>query len=151
MQIKAAIPTPPAKINGGKALVETFNVNIPDTIEGMVKMFGQEACKDMLKKGFVIAYQAFARGKMVKTEQVDGKATVTGIGAKGAALQALVDEYKPTVRKAGKSFLDKFRDKAKSMSSEDKAALLAELQGSGAPTGKAPIRRPAAPSRRPAA
>lgn len=153
MQIKATVPSSEAnkKALGGKDLVETVNVNLPTTLEGYNKAYGADFILDLVKKAIVIQIQSFMRGKMVKKEE----GTITGVGLKGAALQAAVDGYKPTLRKAGKSFFDKAREKAKSMSDEEKRQLIAELTGQGGSGGAAksaaPVRRAAAPARRPAA
>lgn len=151
MQIKATVPSSEAnkKALGGKDLVETVNVNLPTTIEGYSKAYGADYILDLIKKMTVINLQSFMRGKMVKKEE----GTVTGVGLKGAALQAAVDAYKPTLRKAGKSFLDKAREKVKTMSSEERAELIRSLQESGGPVKAAtPARRAPAPAaRRPAA
>lgn len=151
MQIKA-VANVPTTVSKSGSLAETVNVDIPATLEGMSKKFGVDVTTDIAKKAFVIAYQAFMRGKMVKKEvnEKTKKAEIVGVGLKGAALQASVDGYKPSLRKAGKSFLDKVRDKAKSMSDEEKRALLAELQGGGGSGGSTPTRK-AAPTARPAA
>lgn len=147
-QIKATVPVSDAnkKALGGKSLVETVNVNLPTTLDGYNKAYGADFVLDLVKKAIVIQIQSFMRGKMVKKEEGE----ITGVGLKGAALQAAVDGYKPTLRKAGKSFLEKTREKVKTMSAEERAALIAELQGNGAKAA-APTRRPAAaPTRRPA-
>lgn len=145
-QIKAVATLPEKFVKGGK-LTESVNYNFPTTLDGWNKTFGADYVLDSLKKSMAITVQAFMRGKMVKKEEGE----ITGIGLRGAALQAAVDGYKPTLRKAGKSFLDKARDKVKMMSAEERAQLIAELQGSGGPAkAAAPARRTAAPARRPA-
>lgn len=146
MQIKATVPLNEKnkKALGGKALAESFNVNIPDTIEGMVKVFGNDVCRDRLRKMLIIDYQATARNKMVKKEE----GVIVGVGLKGAALQAEIDKYKPSVKKPGKSLVEKFREKAKTMSDEERRALLAELQGTGGAKSASAPKRAAAPVRR---
>ena len=147
MKIKATIPKVPANVNGGKALVQEVEYDIPNTQEGLNKKFGADYMLDLQKKALTIQVQAFMRGKMVKREEGE----IVGVGLKGAELQAAVGEYKPTLRKAGKSLVEKFREKAATMSAEEKAELLRQLQSSGdedappARNTRAPARQGAAP------
>lgn len=153
MQIKATANVPAdlaKKLKVPESIVESFNVDLPGTLDGYNKQFGADVILDLVKKAIVIAYQAYARGKMLKREE----GAIVGVGLRGKALQESIDGYKPSLRKAGKSFLEKAREKAKSMTDEEKKALIAELTGQGgggAPKGAAPVRRAAAPARRPAA
>lgn len=140
MKIKATIPTLPANVNGGKSLVAEVDYDIPNTLEGIQKKFGADYVLDLVKKALVIQVQAFMRGKMVKREE----GTITGVGLRGAELQAAVGEYKPTLRKPGKSIIEKFREKAATMSPEEKAELLRQLQSGD---DEAPARNTRPPAR----
>ncbi|MCI0526585.1 MAG: hypothetical protein L0Y56_03910 [Nitrospira sp.] len=114
------------------AAVETCEVNIPGTIEGMIKTFGAEVCTDRLRKIFVIDYQAVMRGKMYDKKNKK-------VGLKGKALQDAVNSYKPALKKKGTaSFLDRVRKQKERMSQDEIAVLVAELTGQSAPKAATP-------------
>lgn len=150
-----------ATVNDGNKVVavETVEVEIPNTIEALVKKYGAEFCASRLQKALVIDYQAFMRAKMYKKAETDENGKITKraeVGLKGKDLQEAVDEYAPTLRKKGKSFLEKVREQSEKMSDEEKRALIEELTGNGAarrpaPAARtAPSRTVAPPARRPA-
>jgi len=136
MQVKATA------YDGEKLVTaETVNVDIPTNIEGLVKKYGAEFCAARLVTSLVIDYQAVMRSKMY-----DKKTKKKGLT--GKSLQDAVDKYKPSTKKRGKSWVEKTREKVKSMSPEEKRALIAELSGTGGtsttrPTSGKPIRRAA--------
>jgi hypothetical protein len=92
------------------------NYDLPDSVEGLVEKFGSENVFEFAKSAIVIALQALARRHIEKSDE---------------EIQALVDAYDPNTRAAPvkQSPEERAKSAISKLTPEQKAALLAQLQG----------------------
>ena len=100
-----------AKLADGEPVKVQFDFGEPGA---MAAKFGGEVVESFAKSGIRVAVQDVIRGGI--------KA-----GKKPAEIQKLVDDYKPGVRKKGKSKAEKLQDSFKELTPEERKALLARL------------------------
>lgn len=106
------------------------NFDMPENLEALTEKFGAEAVYNAAVDSFVITIQAAMRRKMVDKKDKDGKVTVPASSA--AEIQAYVAEWKPDSRTVVRqSAVDKALSAVKTMTPEQRAALLAQLQQAG--------------------
>jgi hypothetical protein len=91
-------------------------VDWPTTTEGMVKKFGEAECFSHVRASMVVALQGIIR-------------RMASEGKSEAEIQKAASEWKPGLKKPGKSTLEKAQDLAKGLSKEDREKLLAALKG----------------------
>jgi hypothetical protein len=93
----------------------TANVDIPETLEGLVAKYGEESVVANARGSFVISAQAYGRRHIEKDQ---------------AELQSLFDNWNPNERAPAskKSAFEKATSALSSLSAEEKAELLARLQ-----------------------
>jgi hypothetical protein len=103
---------PAERQNGSSA---TAKYDMPDTVQGMVEKFGEDVCFSHIKRSLVIAIQAYMR------PMIDA-------GKSAEDIQAAVADWKPGVKKAAKSPLERAREELSKMSPADRAALAKELR-----------------------
>lgn len=90
--------------------------DMPETLEGLIEKFGAEAVASAAVDSFTISLQAVIRRNFDKSQE---------------EIEAAVAQWAPGVRQPGvkKSPLEKAKAALSQMSAEDRAALLASLQG----------------------
>jgi hypothetical protein len=93
----------------------TATYNLGDTIPELVEQFGEEVVISHVKRSITIALQAFMR------VQLDG-------GKSTEEIQAAVATWKPGVRKAAKTPIERAREEFQRMSPADRAMLIKELR-----------------------
>lgn len=95
---------------------KTVQVDIPETLEGLVAKFGEESVVSNARGSYVISAQAFGR-RHIEKEQ--------------AELQGLFDNWNPNERAPAvkASPLERAQSALKNLSAEERAELLARLQG----------------------
>lgn len=98
--------------NGTSVEVE---YDMPDTLAGLTEKFGEEVITSHASRSLVIALQAYIRPQMDK-------------GLSQEDIQSLVTDWKPGVKKAAKSPIERAREEITKMSPADRAALLKELR-----------------------
>lgn len=96
--------------------VVSVEYDLPETVEGLTEKFGAEAVASAAVDSFTISIQSLIRRHFDKSD---------------AEIQAAVDAWVPGVRTAGvkKTPLEKAQAALRAMSPEDRAQLLASLNG----------------------
>lgn len=94
----------------------TVQYDLPTTVEGLVERFGEENTYEFAKSAIVIALQALARRNIDKSDE---------------EIQAIVNAYDPDTRATPvkQSPEERAKSAISKLSPEQKAALLAQLQG----------------------
>ncbi len=104
----------------GTDRVVEVDYDFGETLEEMVKKFGEEAVHSNARASFTVSLQGIVRNAMKvkegETEKTDEE------------IQALVNEWTPGTRKPGKSKLEKAQDLVGGLSAEEKEALLKQLR-----------------------
>lgn len=92
-----------------------FHYEIPDTLEGLVKKYGESTVADFAERGLRLGVQALAR---------------TNIAKPHAEIQALVNAWVPGTRgpRTAKTPLERASAVLSGMSPEDLAALIAKAK-----------------------
>jgi len=93
----------------------TVKYDVPETVNEAITRYGEEIVYSRFAASFVIDLQAFMRGQIQKDE------------ATPESVQLAVTEWKPGMKKRGKSVVEKLQDMLASLSDEERAALLAEF------------------------
>lgn len=125
-----------ATVNKGKPEAKTaeIDVNIPSDLDGLVTAFGKEVVAGAAIDSLVITVQAGIRRALEDKVAKDGKVTP---GKSVAEIQAMYANWRPDVRTVVRqSAFEKAQTSIKSLTAEERAALLAELTGkpaAGAP------------------
>lgn len=128
VRAQAAVPAKPASKVDGKDVAAVAaqpakpeasakaNFNMPADLAGMSKLWGEQVVYAAAKNAIVISVQATMR------RAIDA-------GKSAAEIQKVVDEFKPDVRNVVKqSAFEKATGAIKSLSAEERAKLLKELQ-----------------------
>lgn len=103
---------------GDRANVEyTIKHDVPETLGEAVSRFGEEIVYSRFLASYVIDLQAFMRGQIAKDEFTLDK------------MQEAVNNWRPGLKKRGKSVTEKLQEMLASLSEEERAALLAEFTG----------------------
>lgn len=90
-----------------------------ESLEDMVKRFGEETVKSHASRSIVIALQAHLRAEVAKGKTQD-------------EIQATVKDWRPGERRKGKSLQEKVRETLGKLSPQERAALLKEYRTGGA-------------------
>jgi len=106
LQVKAE------RVNGPSGSV-TWNT--PDDVNGLVETYGSEIVYSHARRSIIIALQSYIRGMLD-----DGKSQ--------EEIQTAVNEWKPGLRKVGKTPLERARDEISRMSPADRKALAKEIR-----------------------
>jgi hypothetical protein len=106
------IDIPAERQNGSSA---TAKYEMPDTVAGMTEKFGEDVVYSHVKRSLVIAIQAYMR------PMIDA-------GKSAEEIQTAVTDWKPGVKKAAKSPLERAREELTKMSPADRKALMSELR-----------------------
>jgi len=93
----------------------TVKFNMPDSVEGLVKKFGEEIVLAHATSSMTVALQGGLRSQLKEKK-------------KPAEIQAWAGEWKPGMRTPGKSFVEKFKEKVPNMTPEQRKELLKTLQ-----------------------
>ena len=119
----------------GKDGVEhSVTIDFPETLDEMIEAYGEEVVFGQAKANIVVGLQGNIRSRV--SSEKDPKT--------GKALQESFADWKPGTRQPGVAKIEKMKDRISKMSPDEKAALLAELQGGG--EAKAPAKAPAKPA-----
>ncbi len=96
--------------------VVSVEYDMPESLQGLVEKFGEDAVASAATDSFTINIQALIRRNFEKSQE---------------EIQAAVSSWVPGVRGPAvkKSPLEKAKAALTAMSAEDRAALLAQLQG----------------------
>jgi hypothetical protein len=86
-----------------------------DTVAALIEQFGEDVIFSHVKRSLIIAVQAYMRG-MLDAEKSPEE------------IQKAVADWKPGLRKAAKSPLERARDEISRMSPADRAALAKEIR-----------------------
>ena len=108
----AAIEVKAERTNGNSV---TANWELGDTVAALQEQFGEDVIFSHVKRSLISAVQAFMRGML------DG-------GKSPEEIQAAVAEWKPGLRKAAKSPLERAREEIARMSPADRTALAKEIR-----------------------
>jgi hypothetical protein len=120
------------KVEGGeKGPSVSVEYDFGDTPEETNELFGADIVYAYAKRGLVIAVQSHLRGLLRSGKSVD-------------EIRELAPQWKPGTPRAKTSPEDKMRAEWAKMSSDDRAALLRELQGEAAPAAPQRAKRSAA-------
>ncbi len=118
-QNTTALTSVSAKAGKGEdSPVATVNFAPGETLQELISKFGEGIVFSHARSSVVIALQGYMRSQMKRDNPPDA-----------SGMQALVDTWKPGVRVAGKSNLEKAKGTLAKLSPEDRAELLAALQG----------------------
>lgn len=101
--------------NGQEAKSANATFQIAENLNELSQQFGDEVVFSHAKRSIIIALQTTMRAA-IEANKSDEE------------LQAIVNEWKPGLKKPAKSPLDKVRDEIGRMSPEDKKRILKELR-----------------------
>lgn len=101
--------------NGQEAKTATATFRVGDNLHELSEQFGDEVVYSHAKRSVIIALQTTMRAAIEANKSQE-------------ELQAIVDEWKPGLKKPAKSPLDKVRDEIARMSPEDKKRIMKELR-----------------------
>jgi len=93
----------------------TAQWNLGDNVADLISQFGEEVIYSHVRRSLVIAVQAFMR------TMLDG-------GKSPEEIQAAVKEWKPGLRRAAKTPIERAREEIARMSPADRAALAKEIR-----------------------
>lgn len=107
-----------AKVTEGDRSGEVFEVKIdlPESIEEALEMYGPEISFSHLSASVIIALQSFVRIQIKKD------------GATPESVQEAVDKWRPGTKQRGRTMAEKVQDMLGKLSDEERADLLAEYQ-----------------------
>ncbi len=105
---------------GKKGDQETVKFNFGDNLEESIRLFGKDVVYNGFFRAAKIDLQSFKRAHM--------SPDVEGGPKKGAALQKLVDSWKPGMKRPGATKSEKARKLLNDLSAEERANILAEYQ-----------------------
>lgn len=104
----------------------TVEYDMPETLENAVKKFGEDVVYNKFVDAVTIDVQAGMRRQLVDKTDKDGK--VTSPAKSQEEIQAWANEYRPSAGGGVRlTAVEKATNAIKSMTQEQRAALLAEL------------------------
>lgn len=108
----AAIEVKAERTNGNAV---SANWDLGENVQALVEQFGEDVVFSHVKRSLIIAVQAFMRGML-------------DAGKSPEEIQAAVAEWKPGLRKAAKTPIERAREEIARMSPADRAALAKEIR-----------------------
>jgi hypothetical protein len=101
--------------NGQEAKTASANFKVAENLDELSSQFGAEVVFSHAKRSIIIALQTTMRAAIEANKTPE-------------EIQAIVDDWKPGLKKPAKSPLDKVRDEISRMSPEDKKRIMKELR-----------------------
>lgn len=101
--------------NGNEAKSATVKVQVGDTLDELGSQFGSDVVYSHARRSIIIAMQTSIRGALEA-------------GKTPNEIQALMQDWKPGVKRPAKTPMDRIREEMARMSPEDRKRVLKELR-----------------------